>query len=117
MEPRLLLGVWVEDPNAAGPAPRDRGATPPIRRTVEFFGDGTAVAVADFPVDPCTGRPDTSTTRFSWVLKGSTLETVRDGAVDVTTVTRLTEGELHVAAAGSSFGKGYFFRQGPPAAR
>ena len=112
MEPRLLLGVWVEDPSAPGPRPRERGATAPLRRTVEFFGDGSAVAVADFPPDPCTGRPDSSTTRFSWVLRGARLETTRDGAVDVGTVTRLTERELHLAgAAEAGLGNGHFLRE------
>jgi len=111
MEPRLLLGQWIEDPSAPGPRPRERGATPPLRRTVEFFGDGSALAIADFPPDPCTGRPDTSTTRFSWVLQGARLETTRDGAVDVGTVTRLTERELHlVGAAEPGLGTGHFFR-------
>ena len=115
MEARLLLGRWVEDPSAPGPRPRERGATAPLRRTVEFFGDGSAVAVADFPPDPCTGRPDTSTTRFSWLLQGARLETTRDGVVDVGTVTRLTERELQLdGVVEAGLGNGHFIRDQLP---
>ena len=69
--------------------------------------------MADFEPDPCTGRPQNSTTRFSWTLAAGRLETTRDGVVDVATVSRLTERELHlVGAAVSGFGTGYFFREG-----
>jgi len=113
VEPERLLGLWLEDRNAPVSPPHYPGTGPPLRRTVEFFPDGTAVAVADFQVDPCTGRPDTSTTRFSWALQGSRLETARDGMIDVATVSRLTEDELHlVGAAVSGFGTGYFVRGG-----
>ena len=114
MEPERLVGFWGEAPTAPEPASRYPGTGPPVRRTVEFLRDGTAVAVADFQPDPCTGRPQTSTTRFSWALAGSRLETTtRDGAVDVATVSRLTERELQlVGAAVSGFGTGHFLREG-----
>ena len=112
MEAERLVGLWVEDRNAPGPAPRYPGTGPPLRRTVEVQPDGWAVAVADFPPDPCTGRPQISTTRFAWALAGARLETTRDGVVDVATVGRLTERELHlVGAAVNGFGSGYFVRQ------
>jgi hypothetical protein len=113
MDAERLVGLWIEDRNAPGPAPGYPGTGPPLRRTVEFRRDGTAVAVADFEPDPCTGRPQNSTTRFSWALADARLETTRDGAVDVATVSRLTERELHlVGAAVSGFGTGYFLREG-----
>jgi hypothetical protein len=112
MEAERLVGLWIEDRNAPGPAPRYPGTGPPLRRTVEFRRDGTAVAVADFEPDPCTGRPQVSTTRFAWALTGGRLETTRDGVVDVATVSRLTERELHlVGAAVSGFGSGQFLRE------
>src|SRR5262245_31349700 len=55
MEAERLVGLWVEDRNAPEPASRYPGTGPPVRRTVEFLRDGTAVAVADFQPDPCTG--------------------------------------------------------------
>lgn len=113
MESERLVGLWVEDRNAPGPAPQYPGTGPPLRRTVEFLRDGTAVAVVDFEPDPCTGRPQGSTTRFSWALAGARLETTRDGVVDVATVSRLTARQLHlVGAAVSGFGSGYFLREG-----
>jgi hypothetical protein len=111
MDAERLVGMWIEDRNAPGPAPRYPGTGPPLRRTVEFRGDGTAVAVADFEPDPCTGRPHISTTRFAWTLAGARLETTCDGVVDVAMVSRLTGRELHlVGAAVSGFGNGYFLR-------